>query len=174
MTSPHAAVRCVPTSHFQPDYVYVPPNCFYRINAVGVDIAPFSAMKGEEEVLLLPGLPLMNLPGENIEDGMWSFNVETARGSLTSADNNSAPAMIDYVHPGASCVRMLLIATALLDVIASQYTSFATQKQCWSRVHSDWNSTFRDESWRRFPHISVHDENISVSTHDAIPTDLSI
>ena len=68
------------------------------INAVGVDIAAFSAMKNEEEVLLLPGLPLTNLPGENPEPDLWTFEVETPRPSVDTVDSPSV--MIDYVHPG--------------------------------------------------------------------------
>ena len=66
------------------------------MNAVGVDIAPFSAMSDEEEVLLLPGLPLVNRPGENPEPDLWTFEVETPVGG-----GDSPPVMIDYVHPGA-------------------------------------------------------------------------
>jgi hypothetical protein len=70
------------------------------INAVGVDIAAFSAMNNEEEVLLLPGLPLTNRPGENPEPDMWTFEVETPGPSSDPVDSPSV--MIDYVHPGTS------------------------------------------------------------------------
>ena len=66
------------------------------MNAVGVDIAPFSAMSDEAEVLLLPGLPLMNRPGEQSEPDMWTFEVTTA----ASSDGCPPAPMIDYVHPG--------------------------------------------------------------------------
>ena len=72
----------------------------YSINAVGVDIAPFSAMPDEAEVLLLPGLPLVNRPGENPESGLWTFEIETPDVSV-SDEGDSLPVMIDYVHPGA-------------------------------------------------------------------------
>merc|ERR1712100_656450 len=62
------------------------------LNAAGVDIAPFSAMPGEEEVLLLPGLPLVNFPGKNPEPDLWTFEVETPV-------DDSPSVMIDYVHP---------------------------------------------------------------------------
>ena len=65
---------------------------------MGVDIAPFSAMPDEEEVLLLPGLPLVNHPGENPEADLWTFDVETPEASADAVDSPSA--MIDYVHPG--------------------------------------------------------------------------
>ena len=68
------------------------------INAVGVDIDQFSAMKNEEEVLLLPGLPLVNRPGENPERDLWTFDVETPDASVATVDSPSV--MIDYVHPG--------------------------------------------------------------------------
>ena len=71
---------------------------FHSINAVGVDIAPFSAMSDEAEVLLLPGLPLVNLPGENPEPDLWNFELETPRAS--SVATASPPATIDYLHPG--------------------------------------------------------------------------
>ena len=51
--------------------------CLNSINAVGVDITAFSGMANEEEVLLLPGLPLVNRPGENPERDLWTFEVET-------------------------------------------------------------------------------------------------
>ena len=102
------------------------------INAVGVDIAPLSAMSDEEEVhtltrmlthpvtrphtrtdppalsttqvLLLPGLPLSNRLGENPEPDLWTFEVETPDASV--ATGGSPPAMIDYVHPG-TCIPIL-------------------------------------------------------------------
>ena len=55
-------------------------------------------MSDEAEVLLLPGLPLVNLPGENPEPDLWSFELETPRAS--SVATASPPATIDYVHPG--------------------------------------------------------------------------
>ena len=67
---------------------------------MGVDIAPFSAMPHEAEVLLLPGLPLVNRPGENPEPKLWTFEVETP-GASVSSERDSPPVMIDYVHPGA-------------------------------------------------------------------------
>merc|ERR1712032_80426 len=74
----------------------------FCINAVGVDIAAFSAMKNEEEVLLLPGLPLLNRPGENPEPDLWTFEVETPDASAATVDSPSV--MIDYVHPGWNSV----------------------------------------------------------------------
>ena len=72
----------------------------YSIDAIGVNIAPFSYIPSEEEVLLLPGLPLTSHPGENPEPGLWTFEVETADASV-------APDMltIDYVHPGKCASR---------------------------------------------------------------------
>ena len=71
------------------------------MNAAGVDIAPFSAMPGEAEVLLLPGLPLVNFPGENPETDLWKFEVETPGASVVGVEGGVPPVMIDYVHPGA-------------------------------------------------------------------------
>merc|ERR1711934_1234075 len=72
----------------------------FSINAAGVDIASFSAMSDEEEVLLLPGLPLVNRAGENPEPDFWTFEVETPSASSCSALRNDSPATtIDYVHP---------------------------------------------------------------------------
>ena len=71
------------------------------MNAAGVDIAPFSSLPHEEEVLLLPGLPLVNFPGNNPEPDLWTFEVETPDEFVESMDEDEAPVMIDYVHPGA-------------------------------------------------------------------------
>lgn len=71
----------------------------FSINAVGVNIAPFSAHPSEEEVLLLPGLPLVNRAGENPAPGLWTFEVETPSASSSALRNDSPPATIDYVHP---------------------------------------------------------------------------
>ena len=67
------------------------------INAVGVDIAPFSAMPHEAEVLLLPGLPLINRPGKNPEPDLWTFEVATPD---SVGEGHPPPVMIDYMHPG--------------------------------------------------------------------------
>ena len=69
------------------------------MNAVGVDVAPFSAMSDEAEVLLLPGLPLVNRTGENPESDLWTFEVQTPDASVSS-DGGPPAVMIDYVHPG--------------------------------------------------------------------------
>merc|ERR1712187_490445 len=68
----------------------------FCINAVGVDIAPFSAMPNEEEVLLLPGLPLVNRAGENPEPDLWTFDIETPDASAAAMQSLVT---IDYVHP---------------------------------------------------------------------------
>merc|ERR1719247_302624 len=69
----------------------------FSIHAVGVDIAPFSAMAAEEEILLLPGLPLVNERGINPEPDMWAFQIETPHASAATGDSPSI--MIDYIHP---------------------------------------------------------------------------
>jgi len=71
----------------------------FSVNAVGVDIAPFSTMPGEEEILLLPGLPLVNRPGENPEPDLWTFDIETPIASNVSMNGDLPTATIDYVHP---------------------------------------------------------------------------
>ena len=81
-------------------FLFPPSTYFCSINAVGVDIAPFSAMPDEAEVLLLPGLPLVNNPGRNPEPDLWAFEIETPSASVLQRKGNSPPAMIDYVHPG--------------------------------------------------------------------------
>ena len=53
-------------------------------------------MPSEAEVLLLPGLPLVNRPGKNPEPDLWAFEIETP----TVPQDNSPTVMIDYVHPG--------------------------------------------------------------------------
>ena len=65
-----------------------------------MDIAPFSAIPDEAEVLLLPGLPLINLAGENPETDLWTFEIETPDASVTATTGDPSPVMIDYVHPG--------------------------------------------------------------------------
>ena len=57
-------------------------------------------MPSEAEVLLLPGLPLVNRTGKNLEPDLWAFEVETPSASVLQSKENSPPAMIDYVHPG--------------------------------------------------------------------------
>ena len=95
-------------------HIPLPPHTpRFSINAVGVDIAPLSAMPKEEEVLLLPGLPLVNRPGKNPEPDLWIFEVGTPDASsvtsskmFTSRGSGESPAvMIDYVHPGISEVK---------------------------------------------------------------------
>ena len=94
---------------FNSDRISLPPHIlFHSINAAGVNIAPFSAHPGEEEVLLLPGLPLVNRAGENPAPGLWSFEVETPSASSSAMRKDSPPATIDYVHPG-TCECLLLI-----------------------------------------------------------------
>ena len=70
---------------------------------MGVDIAPFSAMPHEAEVLLLPGLPLTNFAGDNPEPDLWTFEVETPVASGPS-EGHSTLVMIDLVHPGTYVV----------------------------------------------------------------------
>ena len=65
------------------------------VDAYGVDIAPFSAMPDEEEVLLLPCLPLTNGPGDNPESDLWIFKVKTP-----DVSEHPPPPRIDHVHPG--------------------------------------------------------------------------
>ena len=87
--------------HFECEQYLTSTTYTFSLNAAGVDIAPFSAMPGEAEVLLLPGLPLVNFPGENPETDLWTFEVETPGESVIGAGGGSPPVMIDYVHPGA-------------------------------------------------------------------------
>ena len=56
-------------------------------------------MPDEEEILLLPGLPLVNRPGENPEPGLWTFDIETPIASNLSINGDLPTATIDYVHP---------------------------------------------------------------------------
>ena len=65
-----------------------------------MDIAPFSAMPDEAEVLLLPGLPLINFAGENPKPDLWTFEIETPGASVAAMEGDSPAVMIDYVHPG--------------------------------------------------------------------------
>merc|ERR1712224_506953 len=45
----------------------------FTIDAIGVDIAAFSAFPGEGEVLMLPGTSLMVEPGVMVQPGTWKF-----------------------------------------------------------------------------------------------------
>ena len=73
-------------------------------------------MPNEAEVLLLPGLPLVNNPGRNPEPDLWAFEIETPSASVLQSKENSPPAMIDYVHPGEwVCYRGVY---DLLDLVA--------------------------------------------------------
>ena len=56
-------------------------------------------MPKEQEVLLLPGLPLTSRTGEHVKDDLWAFDVETP--DVSNADANAdAEVKIDFVHPG--------------------------------------------------------------------------
>ena len=57
-------------------------------------------MSDEEEVLLLPGMPLVNRTGENKGNGLWTFDVETPVASVNGASSDIPRPLIDYVHPG--------------------------------------------------------------------------
>ena len=113
-TYPIHASSIYKVTSFDTDHTHVPSPLFTSINAVGVDIAPFSAMPHEEEVLLLPGLPLTSLSGENPEPDLWTFAVETPGTSGTAPNGGSPPVMIDYVHPGA-CDRCWIIVGEVLS-----------------------------------------------------------
>ena len=83
-------------------YIYIYHNAYttyaHSINSVGVDIAPFSAYQDEAELLLLPGLPLINLAGKNPEPDLWTFEIETPSASAAAMQSLVT---IDYVHPGS-------------------------------------------------------------------------
>jgi len=72
----------------------------FSVNAVGVDIAPFSANESEQEVVLLPGLPLVNRVGKNPAEDLWIFEIETPRVDVARDAAGATVVMIDYVHPG--------------------------------------------------------------------------
>ena len=93
-------LRCCLFNSCTYTYAYVCVYIRFSINAVGVDIAPLSAMPKEQEVLLLPGLPLVNRPGVNPEPDLWAFEIETPDASADAGESPSV--MIDYVHPGIS------------------------------------------------------------------------
>ena len=80
-------------------------------------------MSKEEEVLLLPCLPLVNRAGENLEPDLWNFKIESPRASSADmkqhlpppvasdhadteqdTEQDLPPAMIDYIHPGSECL----------------------------------------------------------------------
>ena len=45
----------------------------FKIDGIGIDIAPFSAFPKESEVLLLPGTCLVVEPGVMVKDNCWEF-----------------------------------------------------------------------------------------------------
>ena len=121
------------------------------INAVGVDIAPLSAMPDEEEVLLLPGLPLVNRPGENPEPGLWTFEVETPGESAATVD--STPVMIDYIHPGTYIIYKYIICVNTMSLFDKKLAI----DHLVLIVFAGWNSLLHDKSWRRFLDTEKHD-----------------
>ena len=76
------------------------------INAVGVEVGKFHGMANENNVLLLPGLPLVSRAGENPEPDLWTFEVETPDASVATGE--SPTVMIDYVHPGTDAHRLYM------------------------------------------------------------------
>ena len=102
-------------------------------------------MSDEAEVLLLPGLPLVNLPGENPEPDFWSFELETPRAS--SVATTSPPVTIDYVHPGN--MGLLFVSTSMyaLPPEWSLLIGFLTMDLS---VPTEWSAIFRDDDWRQF------------------------
>ena len=142
---------------------------FHSINAVGVDIAPFSAMSDEEEVLLLPGLPLVNRPGENPEPDLWSFELETPRACTfcNSAMDNSPPVTIDYVHPG----------TWVCYYVRTFFLSFFLSLLLWEvlidwnftmdlSVLTEWSAIFQNDNWRQFPESDDYSSSEDSSSQD--------
>lgn len=91
----------------------------FIIDAIGVDISAFSAHPDEQEVLLLPGTPLMVKPGVKVETGYWKFEAsvlsatqhkrrqqntdEETLDHLPSADDSGMSKLrfqnIDFPHP---------------------------------------------------------------------------
>ena len=51
----------------------------FSIDAMGVDIAPFSAYPKEREVILLPGTTLVVEPGVMVEDKYWRFEASVCQ-----------------------------------------------------------------------------------------------
>ena len=75
--------------------------------------------------MLLPGLPLTNLSGENPEPDFWTFEVETPD---EVGEGESPIVMIDYIHPGAYMLCRFQAAVArifgsdgiLIEILHSQ------------------------------------------------------
>jgi len=88
----------------------------FCIKAAGVDIAPFSAMKKEAEILLLPGLPLVNQAGENPEKDLWTFEIKNPPTSGIADDEEPPPVLIDYVHPEWNTCYMTESGTTVLSI----------------------------------------------------------
>merc|ERR1712003_165671 len=74
----------------------------FCIDAVGVDIAPFSNMPDEAEILMLPGTRMRIVkPGSNPEEGFWQYDAEVLS-PLHGSDtyNEECEPLIDFAHPG--------------------------------------------------------------------------
>ena len=77
------------------------PRTLFSIDAIGVDIAAFSAFPEEREVLLLPGTVLTLASGVNVESGYWEFEA-MACPSVQEHHHQSKPQFqnTDLAHPG--------------------------------------------------------------------------
>ena len=94
------------------------PHCYYltyyvlnSLDAFGVDIAPFSAMPDEEEVLLLPCMPLTNGPGYSPEPTV-AVPIGDRGGVPTSAADLDVAALLHATEPEVA--RQCVDPTALL------------------------------------------------------------
>ena len=102
----------------------------------------------EAEVLFLPGLPLINLVGENPVSDLWTFQIETPAIWVVAMEGDSPAVMIDYVHPGACEV----VSTSMVPVGGSSYTCYMS---------------LQTHNVSRCPHTTGWDSLIHVMSHSS-------
>jgi len=63
----------------------------FTIDAIGVDIAAFSAFPNESELLLLPGTSLTVKPGVNVESNFWKFEASVGKAAKRQPTQPTQP-----------------------------------------------------------------------------------
>ena len=115
------------------------------INAVGVEIGHVSGMRYEQVVLLLPGLPLVNRPGENPEADLWTFEVETPRPSVATGESPSVT--IDYVHPGTCACRFNVLCSMFIQIL-TRYFPMCDRLHCLIHFAHAFRMGFAFSGWK--------------------------
>ena len=119
--------------------------------------------------MLLPGLPLVNRPGENPEPNLWTFDIEIPHLS------SGVTVAIDYVHPGngdcdSCCFQEHVTPCFLFVLTTDEFIHLCIP------LTSEWRKAFRDKSWRRFsdteilvdPHLYTSSARIKTDSQPAV------